>query len=151
MKNWIEKSHFSQKIMKMGLSFQLPIHVSIFMSELLTFCFVIQIIGAPCSYSPDLLDNKQASHGLWKSVRDGLDWQSMPRCWSVNTCNGLRSLCIVHCACFFYMSRMLIYAKLYELFEKPCFCEKHDSGYLHLYKAQVDPHEVLGLYITIEQ
>ena len=84
----------------MGLLFQLPIHVSIFMSELPTFCFVIQIIGAPCSYSPDLLDNKQASNGLWKSVRDGLDWQSMPRCWSVNTCNGLGSLCIVHFACF---------------------------------------------------
>ena len=48
MKNLIEKSHFSQKIMKMGLLFQLPIHVSIFMSELLTFCFVIQIIGSPC-------------------------------------------------------------------------------------------------------
>ena len=60
MKNLVEKSHFSQKIMKMGLLFQLPIHVSMFMSELLTFCFVIQKIGSPCSYSPVLRSVKRA-------------------------------------------------------------------------------------------
>ena len=129
---------FSQKLKEWKcFFFQITysiIHIYVWIIDIFS---VFQIIDAPCSKSPDLLGIKQASHGLWKSVQDGLDWLSIPRCWSVNSCNGLGSFSIVHFACVLYiLLRMLIHVKLYELLAQiqhlmPCFCENRDSGYLH--------------------